>query len=401
MPATLTTVNSILKEIYQGKIRNQLQDEMVGLKRIERTSEGVESTVGGKYVTFPVRVRRNAGIGYRAEGGTLPTSGQQGYASVRTGLKYGYGRVKMSGQTIELADTNYQAFASALDGEMNGLKNDISKDCNRILYGDSTGTLAVADTGTPATGNTILVKNSQYLEVGMVVDYLTSAGASKSTNTRTITSITTTTYPQANVVIDGAAFAGGAAGDILVRTGDYGLEPNGLASIVTSTGSLFNVDPAVEPVWKATVDSNSGTNRALSEGLMLKNTDEVRKFGGKTSLLLTSLGVRRSYFNLLSQQRRYPSTTTFAGGLTGLAFNNGREIPVVEDIDCPVNTMYGLDEDSLKVYREKEWSWMDRDGSIWKWVVNEDAYEAVLHQYWEIGVNRRNANFVIKDITEG
>ena len=40
---TLTTVNALTKEIYQGKIREQLQDEVIGLKRIMRSSAGVSS----------------------------------------------------------------------------------------------------------------------------------------------------------------------------------------------------------------------------------------------------------------------------------------------------------------------------------------------------------------------
>lgn len=398
MPASLTTVNSITKEVYQGRIRNQLQEEAVGLKRIERTSEGVTSEVGGKYVTFPVRVRRNAGIGYRNELEQLQAGGQQGYASVRVGLKYGYGRVRLSGQLIELADKNFQAFSSAMDLEMTGLKNDIAKDSNRIFYGDGTGTLGVC-TGTSST-TSVAVSNIKYFEVGQQVDVLSSNGASSRVVNAQITAITAGTAPAGTLTLS-AAVTGQVAGDIVVRTGNYGREPNGLKSIVTNTGSLFNIDPAVEPSWKAIVDSNLGTPRALSEGLMIKNTDLVRINGGKTSLILTSLGVRRAYFNLLSQQRRYTNTKEFAGGLTGLAFNNGREIPVVEDVDAPDGTMYGLDEDSLKVYRDHDWRWMDRDGSTWKWVHDYDAYEAILNSYWEIGLNRRNANFVIQDITEG
>lgn len=396
MPASLTTVNNITKEIYQGRIRTQLSDEAVGLKRIEKTSEGVESQVGGKYVTFPIRVRRNHGIGYRNELEQLQAGGQQGYASVRVGLKYGYGRVRLSGQLIELADTNYQAFSSAMDLEMTGLKNDIAKDSNRIFYGDGKGTIGTVDVA-GTTVNTVDLRSAQYVEVGAQVDVLSADGATVRAANRQVTAVNSSTGV---ITVDGAAFTT-AAGDIVVRTGNFGREPNGLASLVTDTGALFNVDPAVEPTWKAVVDANGGTLRALSEGMMIRNTDAVRVNGGKTSLLLTSLGVRRAYFNLLSQQRRYPSTTEFAGGFKGLAFNNGREIPLIEDVDAPANTMYGLDEDSFKVYRNEAWSWMNRDGGIWKWVHDFDAYEAILHQYWELGINRRNANFVIKDITEG
>ena len=78
MPATMATVSAILKEIYEPKIQEQLNDAAVTLKRIERTSEGVGEDVGGRYVTFGVHVRRNSGLGARNELELLPGPGQQG-----------------------------------------------------------------------------------------------------------------------------------------------------------------------------------------------------------------------------------------------------------------------------------------------------------------------------------
>lgn len=399
MVASLATVNSIMKEVYVGRIQDQLQEECVGYKRIEGSSNGIESTVGGKYVTFPVRVQRNAGIGYRNELEALQNGGQQGYASVRVGLKYGYGRSRISGQTMDLVDSNYQAFANAMNLEMDGLKNDILKDTSRVFYGDGTGTIAKIPNST-TTANTVNSPNTQYVEVGQVVDIGTAAQLLAATPIAAARTVTSVNYATGDITVDGATFSASAT-SLMVRTGNYLREPNGLGSIVTSTGALFNIDPSTVPQWAAYVDSNGGTNRSLSEGLMVTDTDQVRRNGGKTSVILYSLGVRRAYFNLLSQQRRYPTTTSFAGGLTGLAFNNGREIPCVEDVDCPPNTMFGIDESSLTIYRDKPWSFMQADGDIWKWVPGFDAYEAVLYQYWEIGTNRRNANFIMKDITEG
>ena len=73
--ATLLTINPILKEVYAPRIENQIQDECVGLKRIEHTSEGLDG--GGKYVTFPVRVSRNSGVGARQENEATPIAGVQ------------------------------------------------------------------------------------------------------------------------------------------------------------------------------------------------------------------------------------------------------------------------------------------------------------------------------------
>src|SRR5215510_26213 len=132
MSATLVTVNAILKEIYEGNINNQLNEERITIKRIEQTAEGTGTdAVGGKYVVFPVRTSRNAGISYRAEDGTLAPAGRQGLKAAQESLKYGYGRVRLTGQLIALAESNRQSFASAMDVEMDGLKDDLAKDENR------------------------------------------------------------------------------------------------------------------------------------------------------------------------------------------------------------------------------------------------------------------------------
>lgn len=398
MSATMTTVQAITKEIYEGQIREQLQDEIVGLRRIERTSEGVSSTVGGRFVTFPLRVRRNQGLGYRAENGTLPASGSQGYVRATVGLKYGYGRIRVTGQVMELAESNFQAFASAMDQEMNGLKGDLAKDCSRIFYGAGTGAVAVA-TGASGGTATFTCANTQYIQVGMVLDTYTTTTLD---NTGVVVASVVPNTSITLAAIPGTAIANG---DVLYRTGSKDLEPQGLASIVAASGSLFGVDPGGvtandSPEWKSVVNANGGSNRALTEALMIRVTDDVRVNGGKTSLILTSLGVRRAYFNLLTQQRRYVGTTNFEGGMTGLAFSNGRDIPVVEDVDAPPNKLWFLDESTFKVYRESDWSWLDKDGNIWKWVTNADAFEAVMRQYWEFATDRRNANGLLSDITE-
>ena len=103
MGATMTTVAAITKEIYGPKIVDQLENETVLVKRIEKTSKGTVSEAGGKYVTFPLKVRRNHGLGYRNELEQLQAPGQQGWTSVRVPLRYGYGRVHMSGQSMDLA----------------------------------------------------------------------------------------------------------------------------------------------------------------------------------------------------------------------------------------------------------------------------------------------------------
>lgn len=413
MPATMTTVSAILKEIYEGQIQEQLNNDVVALRRIERSSEGITNEVGGRYVTFPIHTKRNSGIGARNELESLPTAGQQGVAAARVSLKYLYGVVRLSGQTLQLADKNFQAFSSALDLEINGIKADLAKDLNRQVYGSGNGTLGVTNaTGVGALNtnpfNTVSNNQIKYLEVGMQVDLYDTTLATLKASNRQILSINTTTF---QVIFDGAA-QNTAIGDVLTRTGSGNLGPGGtgtagnreitgLAGLVNNN-TLFNIVPGTEPKWQSILDANGGTNRALSEGLMILNTDRCRQNGGTPSVIFSGLGVRRAYFNLLSQQRRYQGTTEFAGGFSGLTFTTDRgDIPVVVDVDCPDNTMYGLDEKNIKVFREEDFSFMDYDGSKWQRVIGFDAYEATLFSYMELGIHRRNTHFKISDITEG
>ena len=81
------------------------------------------------------------------------------------------------------------------------------------------------------------------------------------------------------VTIDGAAVAV-AVGDIIVRTGSVNREWSGFGSIF-KTGTFQNVDPTIEPSWSPVTDANGGTNRPLSEGLMLLMNDNIRANGGK------------------------------------------------------------------------------------------------------------------------
>ena len=405
MAATLATIESYLKEVYQGRIREQLNDEIVALKRITRSGSGVTNEVGGKYVTFPIHTRRNSGIGSRFESEALPTPGQQGHAAARVGLKYAYGGVQLTGQAISLSDTDAKAFAKALDNEVEGLKNDLKKDMNRQVYGSGNGAIGVA-TGAN-TGAVAPVADARLFQIGMVVDTQTGNTVD---NTGLIVASVDLTAGANTVTFTTTPGTALASADIIVRKGSGvaaggNRELTGLAAIVSDSGTLYNIDPSAEPEWKATVDGNSGTPRALSESLMIKMTDAIRTKGGSTTLILQSLGVRRAYFNLLSQLRQTVNTQEFTGGFSGLAFttDNG-EIPVVADTDAPLNKQWYINEDALTYYRDEDWHFIDKDGSMWKQVRDSngdyDAYYARMVEYHELGTDRRNSHGLVDDITE-
>lgn len=405
MPATLASITPILKEVYRGRIREQLNNEVTALKRMTRSSAGVTNETGGKYVTFPIHTRRNSGIGSRFESEALPAPGQQGHAAARVGLKYAYGGIQLTGQAISLSDTDPKAFAKALDNEVEGMKNDLKKDMNRQIYGTGNGAVGVVKT-TAVAGNVIAVNDARLFQLGMVVDFQT--GTTVNASGREITAISLAAGAN-TVTISGAALAV-TAGDLIVRKGSGvavagNRELTGLAAIVAASGTIYNIDPTTEPEWASEIDSNGGTNRALSEGLMTQMVDRIRTRGGSTSLILQSLGVRRAYANLLTQTRQTVNTQSFTGGFSGLAFTTDTgEIPVVADVDAPLNTQWFINEDSFTFYRDKEWDWLERGDGIWKQVRDAsgdyDAWYARLVEYHELGCDRRNTNGRISDLTE-
>jgi len=396
---TLTIVDAVLKEVYEQRIQDQLQSEAIALKRIEKTSEGITHDVGGKYVAFPIRTRRNHGIGARNENEALPDPRSQKYAAARVNLAYLYGALSLTGQSMELADNNSQAFTSVLDAEVEGLKETLVKDTNRQMYGTSDGILA---TVTADGANTFTVSSTQYLEVGMVIDVWDPTFATEKLDSRDITAINTST----GVVTYSGADGTTANLDVVTRANSQQREKIGFKQIVASTGALYNINPATEPVWASTVNAAGGVNRSLAEGLMIKMVDDIRTAGGGVpTVAFCSLGVRRAYFQLLSQQRRYNDTVEFAGGFKGLKFEtDAGDIPIISDYDCQPNRMYFINEKKIKLYEEGDWRFMDRDGSRWQRVIqstgNYDAYMAMLYKYCQVGTHQRNSHGLLSDLLE-
>lgn len=340
----------------------------------------------------------------------LPNPKTQDYRDAQLKLSYGYGAIQLSGQSFELADSNAQAFAAVLEQEVDGMKEGLRKESNRQAYGTSQGVLATAASGTTTTFVTANAAGLQYLEIGMFVDVYdaTSTVVTPVLNNANIeiTDINTATF----TVTLGSTVTAVAVGDFLTRNGSHQKEPvgfqqlvAGLASTATvvgnGAGALFNI---THGTWTGNMDTVAG---AISEGRMINMIDTIRTRGGRTTVGFCSLGVRRSYANLLEQQRRYVNTTKFTGGFSGIAFTTDYgEIPIVADFDCQAGTLYFLNEKEIKVYQNADWSWMDRDGNMWQRLQDSsgeyDAYRARLFKYWQIGTHRRNTHGMLTGIIE-
>jgi hypothetical protein len=403
MALTLQAADAVLKEDYQPALREQLNNTVFLLTQIEKNSDDIE----GRRAVLSLHVGRNAGVGARAEGGTLPSAGNQTYAEERVPLRYNYARIQISGPAIRAMKSDRGSFVRAVDSETRGAVNDLRRDVNRQLFGTSDGVIAACGTTTSSTtvnlANTTTAVQMRQFEVGMVIDIGTVANPTSVASARTITAVDPVNK---TITISGTAVST-ATTDRVFRTGSGGSgsaqkELTGLQTIVSDSGVLFNVDPSTTPVWKATVDHNSGTLRAFTETLAAKMLHSISINGGEDpNLIVTSDGVHRAFANQMLSVKRFVNSVDLTGGYKGLEVAaGGNSLALVWDRDCPANTAYFLNTQHLTQFQMSDWEWMQEDGAVLSRVSGVDAYEAVLFKYHELATDKRNAHGVVKDLTE-
>lgn len=395
MPQTLATLTPLLKEVYEGGLVEQLNNDNKAYNRLKTNSKS-SAKWGGKYVNLPIHVARNSGIGSRNESEALPTAGYQDTREAMIPMKFHYAAVELTGQAIELADKDYQTFAETLNLEVSSIKKDVSKERNRQYFGNGSGAKAVT---TALAGQNITVADHKGLDINGVYDVMVGSTSAIRQAGLVVTNINTAT----NVVTVTGTTTGIVANDIFVRTGSYGREWSGLGAIISDTTVFQQIDPATVPVWKSEVKTAAG---AISELMLVRMADRIYTNGGKTSVIWTTLGVQRAYFSLLTSLKRFVGTTKFTGGFSGVAFESASqgEIPMIPDIDCPAGSALFVDEKAITVYDNGGYKFMDRSGSMWQQKRTNagkfDAWEATLYEYSELGCNRRNTHGLISGITE-
>ena len=401
----------VLKDFYEGPIRKHLNNNVTILKYVERSKR----KWSGRQVLFPVHLRRNTGVGARSEQGQLPVAGRQTYVESRIRTKHMYGRITMTGAVIAASQGDRGAFATALRTEIDGMRTDLRNDMNRQCFGNNlegitlggdllTGITGILGTVTAVAGTTITTTSpgTRYLKQGMSLQAGTHdellAGNHQ---TSEVASVTNTT------VFEKTGAGTFQVNDILVR-GDasdhsFSNEITGLDMIIESSGSLQNIDPAVNGEWVSKKFDNplgtGGTSRPLSLELMQLAVDAADEIGGtEPNLIMGHHSMRREYINLLTSDVRY-APEQLKGGFQKLTYAGGSTPITIEfDKHAPYNKLFFIRTADLKLYVQQDWKWADRDGSTFSRLQNQDAWEAFMLWYGNLGCERRNSHVVITDL---
>lgn len=292
-----------------------------------------------------------------AQGGALPTAVQPDSTEASYALKEFVGIYDISWKLIQDARNSKFAFENVIKQMDSGIQRRIFRLINADLLGTGRGellTLGGADNTDPLT--------SRYLprvEVGMVVDLMDdSDDDTKLTNGDSAT--VTAVDPVNRTVTIGGNSSGTAAGDYLTieDTCDISVTTtsrhlNGILGMIDSAnpnsvvGNIggINRSTAGNEFWQSVELSNSGTNRILTEDLLLQAEDAVREKGGA---MLTdwwsNLAIGRRYHEILRNESYYS-----LGRVTGLDGGVGRSKSGAESP--------GKDSDGKSIYDFSGVSW--------------------------------------------
>ena len=352
---SVSDVIEMLKYTYMGdRVAYLASLEVVAWNMLKRKQMDL---VGRGQQLLPIRTK-NAGI-WRGitESGVLPTDRAQADTQEASySLQEFYGAINVSWRLIQDARNDRFSFERAIDFVDNAFRARMFRLINMDLIGTGKGELGIL----PAADNqaTVTVASMPGVDVGMLVD-LMDASDDNTTLGQANEAVLATDVINNTVTMTSAA-AGTAAGDYYsvassVRTATGSLHMLGLlawisdanpSTVVGNPGGI-NRSTTGNDFWKASVLSNSGTNRPLTEDLLLQASDSVRKRGGKPiNKWLSNLNLVRRYHELLKED------TFFAYGSGPKALEGGVGIGRTES-----GMKQGEDSDGGTIYKFSGTDW--------------------------------------------
>jgi len=389
MALTISNISSILKKVIIPVVQSELPKESVLYDKIKRNS-GV--TISNDTIYIASRIGRHSGI-YTVAEGTEPRVGKSSYGNPYTTIKYAFGTLELTDQSIEAAgDGDKKAIASILSTEIKALKDDFRKDINRQWWGYGDGVLCLTY-GTGATGNTSITVDTpgtRYLDAGMYVTIGTATTAFAIVAKVSGTSVTCAALRGAghpNLYDDNEPIRKENDAEMM---GLQGIIDRGTGSYVTTIQNIARASN----LWARCqgMDATEASS-TLTEAQLITVYLNCLEYGRPDVLFTGPTGFSKYGALLTSLKKTANMQEVLAGGWKGLEF---MDIGVMLDYDCPEisSTDFGyyfVDFDSLTIAEMTEpFKWLEADahGGILK-------RSATVRTDWE-GTLKYYANLVGK-----
>lgn len=399
-----STIDGILKEDYViQKITNTVNMATYFLSQLRS-----EKTTAGRRFVFPVQFGVGEGQGNAAENENLPQEGFGEHEQALGNVVYQYGALYITGQSIAATRTMRAAFVSALKEALKNCRDGFKLNTQRQVWGDGTGAIAKVASG--SSGTTVSVTDPYgYSYVASDLDANQKVRLfrrnmrvwfSDADEHRIVTGIN---IAAGTITVDSAVTV--TTSDVIYRsntasTTSQNKELLGVGKVVATTGSYLNIARSGTPEWQGqVVQLGSGSGGDLDEQSMQSVVDQVEIYGSgdvEPDLLVTDHKTRRRYLELLVSQKRFVNTLELQGGFKALEFNGK---PLMVDKDAPPQRIWFFHMSDWMWMTMQPQSWIQRDGTILKWVDGKDAFRAYWHAYRNLVCKRPANQAVLYDIT--
>lgn len=334
------------------------------------TLSKVKKPMGGRgQFIMPVMVQNPGAFTGITEGGSLPTSLAPDTAEATFSLQEYVGMYEVSWKLIQDSAVDKFAFQQAVSMLDEGLKRRVLQNLNSDLLDNGKGRLFVlpaADNTSPLTVNAL-----PRVQVGQVIDVMAvSDDDTKRGDSLTVTgvdvinrSVKTSGNPSSTAagdygVIQDTTDVSINASRTLHSHGILGVVNNGNpAAVVGNYGGLDRTTAGFE-FWQGSLLANSGTNRPLTEDILLQAMDQVReRTGSELKGWYSNLAVLRRYHEMLAGERYFALSKpgVLSGGIgrkgagedsdVGLTPYEFSGIPWHVDPFYNANIVVGLDTD--------------------------------------------------------
>lgn len=296
-----------------------------------------KTPVGGRgQWILPVQKNNTGVFRGHAEGGAKTTRRAQPSTTEATFSLQEFHYVwNISWKMLQDARKDKFSFERALDFMDKSMKRRMFRQLNADICGYGRGELGIMSGADDGDG-TVVVRSLPFVDLGMIVDLM---DASDDNATLGIAAEAVTGIGVASrAVTSGGTAAGTAAGDYYttadsVRIATGSLHTLGMfnwandsnpATVVGNIGGI-NRSTAGNEWWQATVLSNGGTLRPLTEDLMLQGMDTTRERGGAIITdYMSNLNILRRYHESLRADTFFAlSAIEPLGGKVGLGRKKG------------------------------------------------------------------------------
>lgn len=322
--ANLTSISSILQKVIHPVLQRLMAKKCIFLDKVKRN---VRTTISNDNVYISAAHAYHSGF-YAVAEGTQPKVGRGSYIQMLAALKFIFMTYGFTDQALTLAaKQGKEAIAGTFDAEFETGMVTAKKHMNRILHGDATGKLCLAN-GAGVTTTALVVDGCP--SVGGGTNHTKYLAAGQHINIGTAEAEISTVDSDTGVTL--VAAKSWSDNDVITLLNDA--EPMGLAGHIDdgdNVSTYQNLARATYPILKAQVDD---TAEALTEADMIAVVVNALEYGDGPDAGLCNKDLWQKFGALLLSMKRSVDMKDLIGGWKGLSLNVGsKEIPIICDYD--------------------------------------------------------------------